>query len=696
MVVLMFLVPVGYGNLVGADDPPFVLKWTSVAGCIVYDVSPLVVDVDNNGVMEVFVSGPLASGVSKIFCFYGNNGTVKWSVTSPYGLTGHNPMLIYDLNNDDKYELIQPSPNGLEVFHADTGAIYWKNASIRGSEAHQLVLDTDGTGYPYIYNCNASDHGGAKLRKVDGRTGRAVISIDIWYPCHGGLSAADVEGDGDYEIFMTDRNTGLGKGVQCYDADTLNLIWSRPSIGCSSHLPVIVDVNDDGILDVVVSQQRDTNAGIYCLDGRNGNNIPGKCQDSISGLATHEAFPVYDIDGDGNLELSTSVGSPVKVFDLGSWQIEATLANDGKPPYYANVMGDENLEIILSEEVSAIKIYNNQYQLIYTISGITSKGSIVQDIDGDGLNELVTISNEGTVRAYDTLAVAPNPLPRTNVVHYSERNTRAGIYIAAPGTVLENYPPLIRYANPTNQSTNIPITTSNVSINIHDPEGQAFDYSIQTSPNIGSISIQGAHNGTKTCAISGLSYSTTYTWYVRANDGYHWTNRSYWFTTANLDTIPPQISNIARMSSDPLDTNPLYGWVNVSCTVTDNVAVSQVILKIRNPSGSWNNVSMVTRTTGKYYYRSTTAFSTAGDSSYFIWAKDTSNNMISSNSVAFSMPPNWDVNNDGQCTILDQVAISVHYSETDPHGWIREDVDNNGVINVLDLIMASNHYGESW
>ncbi|MBE3114409.1 MAG: hypothetical protein IMZ59_02705 [Actinobacteria bacterium] len=580
--------------------------------------------------------------------------------------------------------------------HADDGTIYWKNSSIKCSEAHQLVLDTDGTGYPYIYTDNASDHGGAKLRKVDGRTGKALISKDIWYPCHGGLSAADVDNDGDFEIFMTDRNTGLGKGVQCYDADTLNLLWSRPTIGCSSNLPVIVDVNNDGILDVVVSQQRDTNAGIYCLDGRNGNNIPGKCQDVISGLCTHETFPVYDIDGDGNLELTTSCYSNAKVFDLGTWQIEATLAYDGKPPYYANVMGDENLEIILSEEVSDINIYNIQYQLIYTIPGVSSRSSIVQDIDGDGLNELVTISNTGVVRAYDTLAVASNPLPRTNTGHYSERNTRTGIYIPPPGSTSVNNAPIITTPNPTNGSTNIPITTSVLTINIHDLEGDLFDWTITTSPNIGSSSGTNAVNGTKTCAVSNLAYSTTYTWYVKANDGSHWTNRSYLFTTTNPDTTPPQISNIARSTSDPLDTNPVYGWVNVSCTVTDNVAVSQVVLRIHNPGGSWNNVSMVTRTAGKYYYRSTTAFSTIGNYSYYIWAKDTSNNVYTSNNVAFSMPPNWDINNDGRCTILDQVMISVHYGQTGSSGWIREDGDNNGVINVLDLITASNHYNELW
>ena len=162
------------------------------------------------------------------------------------------------------------------------------------------------------------------------------------------------------------------------------------------------------------------------------------------------------------------------------------------------------------------------------------------------------------------------------------------------------------------------------------------------------------------------------------------------------DSAAPQISGVARTTSNPLDTNPVYGWVNVSCTVTDNVAVSQVVLRIHNPGGSWNNVTMVTRTAGKYYYRSTTAFSTAGNYSYSIWAKDTSNNANTSSNVLFSMPPNWDLNSDGHCMIFDLVLVSNHYGQSGAHGWIREDADNNGEIQVLDLVFVSNHYGESW
>jgi hypothetical protein len=163
-----------------------------------------------------------------------------------------------------------------------------------------------------------------------------------------------------------------------------------------------------------------------------------------------------------------------------------------------------------------------------------------------------------------------------------------------------------------------------------------------------------------------------------------------------VNSALPQIYNLARTTSVPLDTDPAYGWVNVTCTVTDTVMISQVILRIHTPGGSWNNVSMVAKGSGQYYYRSNTAFSPAGNYNYSIYAKDINNNANTSNTVVFSMPPNWDINSDGECTILDLVLVSNHYGQTGLYGWIREDADNNGEIQVLDLVSVSNHFGESW
>ena len=168
------------------------------------------------------------------------------------------------------------------------------------------------------------------------------------------------------------------------------------------------------------------------------------------------------------------------------------------------------------------------------------------------------------------------------------------------------------------------------------------------------------------------------------------------FMVSAMDSLPPQISGIIRTTSTPLDANSSYGWVNVSCTVTDNIAVFQVVLRIHTPGGAWNNVSMVPGAAGTYYYRSTTAFSAVGNYSYSLRAFDTSNNAVISSTVLFSMPPNWDVVTDGSVTVLDLVFISNQYDDSGGAGWIREDVDNTGDIEVLDLVLVSIHFGEEW
>ena len=57
--------------------------------------------------------------------------------------------------------------------------------------------------------------------------------------------------------------------------------------------------------------------------------------------------------------------------------------------------------------------------------------------------------------------------------------------------------------------------------------------------------------------------------------------------------------------------------------------------------------------------------------------------------------PDYDVNSDGSCNIIDFVLIANRFGESGSPGWIREDVDNNGLINTLDIILVSNNYGDS-
>ena len=63
--------------------------------------------------------------------------------------------------------------------------------------------------------------------------------------------------------------------------------------------------------------------------------------------------------------------------------------------------------------------------------------------------------------------------------------------------------------------------------------------------------------------------------------------------------------------------------------------------------------------------------------------------------TASSSIPDYDVNSDGSCNIIDIVLIANRFGESGNPGWIREDVDNNGLINTLDIILVSNNYGDS-
>jgi len=194
------------------------------------------------------------------------------------------------------------------------------------------------------------------------------------------------------------------------------------------------------------------------------------------------------------------------------------------------------------------------------------------------------------------------------------------------------------------------------------------------------------------------SYSMvgTYSVYIWACDsnGFSVTSDIYDFEITDINC--PVISDINVQTSDPLDTDPAFGWVNISCKVTDDIKVGSVYINILKPNSDYVNESMIGLGDDIYYYNSSIDFSTHGEYDYFIWANDTTENFEMSDTFVFSMPPNWDINMDGNCTILDLVLISNVYGDQDSPGWIREDADNNGEIEVLDLVIVSNHHGESW
>lgn len=125
-----------------------------------------------------------------------------------------------------------------------------------------------------------------------------------------------------------------------------------------------------------------------------------------------------------------------------------------------------------------------------------------------------------------------------------------------------NNPPVISNEVPLNNSNDIPIDLLTLAATIEDPNGDTFEWTIETSPDIGSSSDIDSSNCTATCTIQILEYSTTYTWYVNATDGQDSTKATHTFTTEDEPIGPVEVN---------CDKNPLVVSFDENISVTFSV-----------------------------------------------------------------------------------------------------------------------------
>jgi len=129
--------------------------------------------------------------------------------------------------------------------------------------------------------------------------------------------------------------------------------------------------------------------------------------------------------------------------------------------------------------------------------------------------------------------------------------------------VSANQPPVFGTPTPGNNSTNNPWSLS-WSIQINDPEGDAFSWTIQCS-NGQTTSGTGASNGTKSVTLSGLAYFTTYSVWVNATDptGSGLYTRK-WYTFTTKVNQPPNFGS----------TNPSNGSTNISVSRSWSIPIN--------------------------------------------------------------------------------------------------------------------------
>jgi hypothetical protein len=91
--------------------------------------------------------------------------------------------------------------------------------------------------------------------------------------------------------------------------------------------------------------------------------------------------------------------------------------------------------------------------------------------------------------------------------------------------------PVVSNPLPKDGSYHIAVDLDQLSIELIDFQGDSMDFTIETSPNIGSGSGSGVENGIYTIPINGLELETEYTWYVNVTDGTYFTYEVFEFKT---------------------------------------------------------------------------------------------------------------------------------------------------------------------
>jgi hypothetical protein len=219
-----------------------------------------------------------------------------------------------------------------------------------------------------------------------------------------GQAAADITGNGDILIIEGSGipEEGTGYGILAFDLD-LNLVWKMNNFRSTGGVPVLVDVNNDGYLDVVVNTAG-SNARIGVIDGKlswdnrfqvGGSGaavwMSGKSP-TKTGCSSHNAPAVAYLNNDSKVYavMSSSSYGAGGVWDLTDWHKETSwpaLAS-GQTPVIANVWGDSKLEVI---DTPYYRIYNRLGKLLYSITNyIGSSPMLVADVDGDGFNEVIS------------------------------------------------------------------------------------------------------------------------------------------------------------------------------------------------------------------------------------------------------------------------------------------------------------------
>ena len=312
--------------------------------------SPAVADLENDGSNEIMFGSN--DGTLYVLNSYG----VEVIAYQQSGMINGSPAVI-DLDQDGDREIIFVSYNGTNS-DGEVHAIHHDGSEVDGFPvdldermmAGPAAGDLDGDGYPEIVVCTWGENiysigydgsiksgfpfestkrfnAPATLVDLDGDSdleiiagnddgllhvlhhdGTEMASYDVGDDIRGGISVADLNDDGSYELLFTGYDDMIHVWNPVDGAELEG--WPVDMESNSLTEPVTADLDNDGDLEVVAARKSGM-AYVFRHDATLYNNFPTSLGGDV------ESSPaIGDIDGDGDFELVFGTTGGLKVIDI--------------------------------------------------------------------------------------------------------------------------------------------------------------------------------------------------------------------------------------------------------------------------------------------------------------------------------------------------------------------------------------------